>query len=226
MDAGRIALVLVLWVAIGLATGLWMARRGHDPWWTVIAVVLGPLFVPIAVARVERLPRVADPGPQQAPAVAGETARGPRLLVGLDGSEDSISALERALDVFGDHYGAVVLTEVISYDANADTPGQPVDAASERLAATAARLARPRVSYEVLAGPPVQTLRTFAIEQDMDVVVVGRRGQGLSDRLLGSVSSGLIRNSCIPVLVVDCTRPTAARGSRTGEHSRLVDEAR
>lgn len=45
---------LIVWVLIGLATGLWMARRGHDPRWTLIAVALGPLFVPIAYERVER----------------------------------------------------------------------------------------------------------------------------------------------------------------------------
>ncbi len=226
MDATRIAIVLILWVAIGLATGLWMARRGHDPWWTAIAVVLGPLFVPIAMARVERQPRIADPGPAQAPVVEQGAQSGPRFLVGLDGSDDSLVALERALDVFGDDYGLIQLAEVVSFDEAEDDAEGPVRAARSRLEATAARLGRPRVSYEVLAGPPAETLRTFAVEQDMDVVVVGRRGQGLSDRLLGSVCSGLIRNSCIPVLVVDCTRPSAPRGILTAEEARSVEEAR
>lgn len=41
--------LIVAWVVVGLMSGLWMARHGHDPLWTLIAVVLGPLFVPIAI---------------------------------------------------------------------------------------------------------------------------------------------------------------------------------
>lgn len=59
----RLVVFVVVWVVIGLVTGLWMARRGHDPSWTLVAVVLGPLFVPIALERVERRPRLAAPGP-------------------------------------------------------------------------------------------------------------------------------------------------------------------
>jgi nucleotide-binding universal stress UspA family protein len=224
MDGLGIILVLTVWLAIGLATGLWMARRGHDPWWTMIAVILGPLFVPIATSRVERRPRVAEPGPDGSPPPREETPGGPRMLAGLDGSEDSFSALERALDLFGDRYGLLVLAEVVTYDANAETPDEPVATASDRLAATAARIARPNVNCEVLAGPPEEALRTYAMDQQMDVIVVGRRGQGLSDRLLGSVSSGLIRHSCIPVLVVDCTRPGGSLSKHAGEDARFSED--
>ena len=33
----------------------------------------------------------------------------------------------------------------------------------------------------MLAGPPGATLRQFAQQQDMDLVVVGRRGRGLNE---------------------------------------------
>ncbi|MDV3221820.1 universal stress protein [Intrasporangium sp.] len=223
MDGTRIALVLTLWVAIGLVTGLWMTRRGHDAWWTAIAVVLGPLFVPIALSRVERQPRVAETGPDGSPGSRAETPGGPRVLVGLDGSEESQSALDRALDVLGDHYGVLVLAEVVSYDANEETQSEPLDRARERLASAADRLGRPRVNCEVLAGPPAEALRAYAVEEDMDLVVVGRRGRGLSDLILGSVSSELIRHSCIPVLVVDCTDTLGSADAPEREQAQLGD---
>lgn len=222
MDGTRIALVLTLWVAIGLVTGLWMTRRGHDAWWTAIAVVLGPLFVPIALSRVERRPRVAERGPDGSPGPRSQTPGGPRVLVGLDGSDDSQDALDRALDVFGDHYGVLVLAEVVSYDANEETQSEPLERARERLAAAAERIARPRVNVEVLAGPPAEALRTYALKQGMDLIVVGRRGRGLTDLLLGSVSSELIRHSCLPVLVVDCSQSSIAKGHRAGGEARLA----
>lgn len=48
------------------------------------------------------------------------------------------------------------------------------------------------------AGP---ALRGFAERQDMDLLVVGRRGKGMSSRLLGSMSAELVEHSPVPVLV-------------------------
>ena len=59
------------------------------------------------------------------------------------------------------------------------------------------------VHTEVLAGPPGPTLRGFAEEQDLDLLVVGRRGRGLSTRLLGSISADIIEHSRVPVLVIE-----------------------
>lgn len=59
MDPIAIVIVAAGWVLLGLVVGLWMVRHGHDPRWVAIAVALGPIFVPIALERVERLPRLA-----------------------------------------------------------------------------------------------------------------------------------------------------------------------
>ena len=56
MSATYVVIVVVAWVAIGLATGLWMIRRGHDPRWLFIAVALGP---PTAVYHGRRHVRSA-----------------------------------------------------------------------------------------------------------------------------------------------------------------------
>ena len=98
----------------------------------------------------------------------------------------------------------LVLAEVVCYEATEDDTHAALDSAMERLAAAAtrARAAGVPVRFEVLAGPPDETLRRFAAEQEMDLLVVGRRGRGLSARLLGSVSADLVQHSSVPVLVV------------------------
>ena len=200
--------VIAAWVLVGLLTGLWMARRGHDPLWTLIAVALGPIFVPIALERVQRRPTLAASGPSGIPPRRSATPGGPRVLVGLDGSAESARALETTLRLFGSRCALIALAEVVHYEAAEDASRAELDAASERLAVLAAdaeKVGSP-VHTEVLAGPPAETLRQLAEQQDMDLLVVGRRGRGVSARLLGSVSADLVQHSSVPVLIVEPER--------------------
>lgn len=204
MNSALVVVVVLLWVGTGLVTGLWMIRRGHDPFWVVVAVALGPLFVPSALERAERRPRRATPLPDEDADAGPEPSDGPWVLVGFDGSPESEQALTTALRLlFGPRTGLVVLAEVVSYDANDDDTDGPVEAARERLDEAAAwtRDAGVVVLAEVLAGPPGETLRRFAVAHGMDLLVVGRRGRGLSTRLLGSVSADVVGRSPVPVLV-------------------------
>lgn len=57
-----VVVLVVAWVVVGLLAGLWMASQGHAPLWTLIAIVLGPLVVPIALERVQRRPGLAAVG--------------------------------------------------------------------------------------------------------------------------------------------------------------------
>ena len=109
MSATYVVIVVVACVAIGLATGLWMIRRGHDPRWLFIAVALGPLFVPAALECVERRPRLAASGPDGDPVPRSEPLDGPRVLVGSDGSPESERALTTALGFVGSRCGMDLL---------------------------------------------------------------------------------------------------------------------
>ncbi|WP_299445639.1 universal stress protein [uncultured Phycicoccus sp.] len=200
---------VAIWIGTGLITGLWMARRGHDWRWTPIAVALGPLFVPIALERVERRPRVVRAsGDELPPRPVGPD--GPRVLVGIDGSAESDAAVQTAVTLLRPVHAPLVLAEVVSYDeADPQTPAA-VEAAEANLREAALTLGDLSVNLEVLAGPPGEALRRYATEHDMDVIVVGRRGRGLSERVLGGVSTHLLRHSEVPVLVVEpSTSPTA-----------------
>lgn len=215
---------VAIWLGTGLGTGLWMARRGHDWRWTLIAVGLGPLFVPIALERVERRPRVATSGSDGVPGPRSETS-GPRVLVGIDGSEEAEQALSTAMTLLGPGCGLVVIAEVVSYDATEPDAPHMVETAAGHLSSAAPVVGNAPVNREVLAGPPGEALRRYACDHDMDVIVVGRRGRGLSERLLGSVSAYLLRHSEVPVLVVE---PRTSEGTPTGSASsarRLAREA-
>lgn len=203
MNWTALTVFVVVWVLIGLATGLWMARRGHDARWTFIAVILGPLFVPIAYERAERGPRSVEAKPvgrwEAAAGEAGEL----RVMVGYDGSVQARHALQAALHLFGSGRGVLELVAVVSYDDRTDPDSAVLDTAKQRLAEVAAAVDEAPVGYAILAGPPGQCLRWFAEDQRADVVVVGKRGRGMSTRMLGSVTEYLTAHCSVPVLVVD-----------------------
>lgn len=202
MSTTVVVIVAVLWPVLGVLSGVLMARRGYDPLWILLALPLGPLFLPIALERIRRRPGVAEFGSTGEPPRRTSAVTGPRVLVGLDGSEQSDAALETVRTLFGSHCGLLVLAEVLPYDATEGVGRAAIDAAAERLAAMAAGSAAGVVHTQVLTGPPGPALREFAEKQDMDLLVVGRRGRGMSPRLLGSVSSDLVENSAVPVLVI------------------------
>lgn len=215
--SGSLVLVLVVaagWITVGLLAALWLARSGHDPRWTGIAVALGPLFVPIALElRNPRSSRVTAGGadPLGGPVVGAE---GLRVLVGFDGSPESEEALRTAVAVAADRCAVLVLAQVLSHEV-ADDAGA-VAAARAALGAVTAAVPDMPVTYEVLAGPPAEALREFAEESNMDLIVVGRRGRGASTRMLGSVASALTHRSGVPVLVAGRGGGREARWAGSG----------
>ena len=205
----RTLVFIALWTA-GLGAAFWMVRRGHDPRWLYLGAVLGPLFVPIAVERVRNHPTVV--GEHPLPVRNG----GLRVLVGYDGSPESRDAVAAAHRLIGPCTSTLVLAQVVSYDAAEDETHADVDNARHRLAEAVTALGVPGAAFEVFAGPPAETLCKLAYEQDMDLLVVGRRGRGLSQRVLGSVAERVVKNARLPVLVAHSpgARPEMP-GSRT-----------
>lgn len=209
VDSVETAVLLVLavvWPLTGVLSGILMVRRGYDPLWILVALPLGLLFLPIALERIRRRPAVAAFGQTGEPPRRNTQASGTRVLVGLDGSEHSDRALETVLRLFGTQCGLLVLAEVVSFDATEGVTTAAVDDASRRLTDIAAGLTfGGDVHTEVLTGPPGPALTRFAEQQDMDLLVAGRRGKGKSTGLLGSASTYLVEHSPVPVLVVEPT---------------------
>jgi nucleotide-binding universal stress UspA family protein len=199
-------IVIALWVASGLVALGWMARQGHrDRGWLLLAVLLGPVFAASAPERVRMNSRLVeaerDPDGPSAPRQA---------LVGIDGSSEAERALDTALDLLPADRYHLILARVVDFDraeaADADSEdAEAIHRVEEELAGRAARISGRQVSSAVLAGPPAGALLRYAQERDVDVIVVGRHGKGLSKALMGDVSQAMIEQTAVPVLVAGDT---------------------
>lgn len=149
-----------------------------------------------------------------------------KLLVAVDGSDQSERALAYAIDVIGPGTGSASLTVVHAVDPQVYSEGgvepvadlsdaagrlviESVEAAERRgldLLDDARAVAGDRgveVATELLYGDPVEQVPELVDADGYDGVFVGHRG--LSDkyeRVLGSVAKGILERVTVPVTVV------------------------
>ena len=133
-----------------------------------------------------------------------------RIVVGVDGSSASINALREGARLAAELAGTVdavavweLPTKHSSYEAvgitNFEEGARQVLA--DALFQAFGEEGPGSISARVIHGPPAATLA--AASEDARMLVVGRRGHGgLLGLLLGSVSSGVVKQSSVPVLVV------------------------
>jgi nucleotide-binding universal stress UspA family protein len=139
------------------------------------------------------------------------------LLIASDGSEVSIRAAQRGLELLG-RPGRITLLSVVSHLPLMETAGvdgmtyspqtdqavweAELERANEELTATAAALHGRPVETRVEIGDAATTICDVAGELGVDVIVVGSRGRtGLSRLLLGSTAEHVVRHAPCPVLV-------------------------
>ncbi|MFV2019780.1 universal stress protein [Micromonospora sp. LOL_023] len=216
--AGYVGIVIVIWAVSGIAAAaVFMGRRGRRAWyWYLLGAVLGLLFVPIAMERGNRPTSSLESRPGPDPATRAGPVRpgdghGPKVLIGVDGSPDSDRALRTMRDVLGGHAGELILATVVDVaaqvkaDERTDEEAEQLARARELLSDRAAGLAADRpaapTGTEILTGQPARALLDVARSRDVDMIVIGRRGSGLSHRLLGSVADQLVRDATRPVLL-------------------------
>lgn len=214
-----IALLVVTWVAGGAAIALVMARSGHDlGLWLALGVLLGPFTAFFAFER-----HVLDRD-RRAPRTA-ELRTGPfDVLAGIDDSEESIEAVRAALSLFGDSVTSLTLATALDYEASASFTGiAPQSQAYSRLADVASGLEFDPIEIVLLYGPPGETIGRLAQETGFELIVLGARGQGMSEALFGSVTEELIGSAPVPVFVgprVSASSVSSTRGStRSGTPS-------
>jgi nucleotide-binding universal stress UspA family protein len=200
MDTATTVLIIVLgWALFGVSMALLMGRWGYRPFmWFVLAFVLGPLVLPLA-ANTNRLDR-----PRLVARLSTGRDRSGRVdvLAGVDGSTESETAVQSAIDLLGPRVGRLTITTVVDFDTAAMSP----QSEEQRLARELLRRASDRIEWKpeaiVLSGRPAEVLRKFAAVNGYELIVVGRRGHGMSTRLLGSVASELAHGGDVPTLIV------------------------
>ena len=169
--------LLAVWIVFGVVSALVMGRRGHAPFnWLILGAVLGPLVIPVALSSMHDTRGVSRIDPDRA------AYRGPvDVLVGMDGSAESLSAAEVVTDLLGDRIGRLTLATVVDYDtALGGTAGTTHKSAEEELASAGAHLGQrlgSDVDTVVLAGRPAEVLAAHATEGGFDVLAIGSRGR-------------------------------------------------
>jgi nucleotide-binding universal stress UspA family protein len=141
-----------------------------------------------------------------------------KVLVATDGSELSVTAAHRALELLGaltEVTVLAVLTEVPGDDAGGfeSSTESPLEerqswenettAAQEAIRATVAEVHGAKVETRVEVGDAGPMIVWVAEQIEADVVVVGSHGRGALKRIVsGSVSEHVVHHSPCPVLVV------------------------
>ncbi len=145
-----------------------------------------------------------------------------RIVVGVDGSGQSLSALSWAVaeaDRRGGSVQAVTAWEWTQPQLGADVRAEHQRAAEAALehAIAIARRGHPEVpvSAEATAGYPADVLTRAAV--DADLLVLGSHGHGrLFHAVLGSVAEQCIRAAVCPVVVIPVPHPVAPPAEPVG----------
>lgn len=144
------------------------------------------------------------------------------VVVGTDGSETSLVAVERAAAIAQDAGATLVLAcayepapdkvtardrDILREEAYQIVGSAPADDTVRTAQARAARVATSiTVETAVVQGKPADVLTKLTAEHNADLLVVGNRGLNtLAGRILGSVPLDVVRHAGCDVLVVHTT---------------------
>jgi nucleotide-binding universal stress UspA family protein len=142
-----------------------------------------------------------------------------RILIAVDETPSSQTALEQGLALAADEDAEVVLVHVVSimgeqFVPDDHKPDRVPDRARTQVLVDAAAIAEAvgvPCTTELLIGYPPSQIAALAEELDVDLVVVGSRHlSGVKRFLLGSTSRALIGDTTRPLLVVPETVPEPA----------------
>ncbi|NLV27288.1 MAG: universal stress protein [Methanomicrobiales archaeon] len=149
------------------------------------------------------------------------------ILTGVDGSKESFRALDYALSI-AKHYNCKVDTmysipprvyaELADREIRVEEPSGDVKFISmlqqeenniRDLIHEIGEKEGISIGFHTRVGDPVDSMIEYVTTGEVDLIVVGSTGKGMADRLiLGSVSTGIVHKSPVPVLV---TKPEAEK---------------
>lgn len=137
-----------------------------------------------------------------------------RVVVGNDGSDNAVQAIEMAAEVAKANNAELIVAHVWHLPATAyiGAPYAPLDlskqmdetkkSANDRAVEVLDRFGIAGKLVE-LEGNPADAIIGLADDEKADLIVVGSRGLGAVERfVLGSTSERIVRHAACPVLVV------------------------
>jgi len=140
-----------------------------------------------------------------------------RILVGLDGSEFSVKALEFAIDIAKKYRSQLVLVHVVMRQIYAINPPEAgiiagtaivreLEAEGRAILAKGEETVRSQglpVEVRLRQGVPAEELLRAAVDEKADLIVLGSRGLSqVKAFLLGSVSDKVSHHAKCPTLIV------------------------
>ena len=200
---------IAVWLAVVLATMLvvtYLALRwGRDPFgWLLLSAAMGPIAV-VALIGTRQSDVKRRPAPAAGP--VSQAVDGRRILIACDGSPAGPTLARHVASMPRDGIEAVVLT-VLPHEAQpgahprsqADYQDRVETAAGQVL--TLLREAGIDARSVVAFGVPGEEIVRVAEAEQAALVIIGRRGAGLSRALLGSTSDYVVKHATRPVTVV------------------------
>ena len=147
-----------------------------------------------------------------------------RILVPLDGTPGSETAVPYAIDLASALDAEVVLCHVITVPSAANASGQAHEPV-QYLSGVAKRFSAAGIiaKTNVRRGDPPIEIKKAALDWAADSIVMATRSRkGVERLVLGSVAEAVVRDSRLPVLLVSSRKKKAARAPAT----QLVPNAR
>ena len=121
-----------------------------------------------------------------------------KILVPVDGSDSANRALEYAVEVAQMTGGNLVVVNFVPIYVVGEKPEEVVGAVEEMLKDKGV----PHVA-KALEGDPLSLIGDYAVEQGIDLIVMGTRGvTSLEGLFLGSVTQRVLQTAPCPVLVI------------------------
>jgi nucleotide-binding universal stress UspA family protein len=140
-----------------------------------------------------------------------------KIVVGTDGSDTSLRAVERAGSIARDHDAELLIvmayepagrdelraaTDALKQDAYLAVGSTPAENVLRTAASRARAVGATKIDTLAVRGEPVAALDKAVSDSGADMLIVGNVGlNSLSGRLLGSVPSSVARRSGVDVLI-------------------------
>lgn len=137
-----------------------------------------------------------------------------KILVAFDGSDQAKKALEVAIDLAKKYEAEIYVVEVIPTAILAGMGFAPVpDSVINQIFGKAKKdmdfvkslvsNEKIKVTVDILEGDPGSEIINYANKNNIDIIITGSRGlSGIKKLFLGSVSSKIVSEAKVPVLVI------------------------